>query len=102
METVPSSQLSSAEIADLRTWVEMGAPWPAPDKKTGPMGTRYVITAEQRKFWSFRPVRKPAIPPVKDKAGVKAPVDNLVLAGLEKELRPGNLWVSGGLSPVIE
>ena len=85
----PQGQLASAEIADLRTWVEMGAPWPASDKKTGPVGTGYVITAEQRKFWSFQPVRKPAIPPVKDKAWVKTPVDNFVLARLEKEgLRP--------------
>jgi hypothetical protein len=58
-------------------------------QKTGPVGPGYVITAEQRKFWSFQPVHKPAIPPVKDKAWVKTPIDNFVLARLEKEgLRP--------------
>jgi mono/diheme cytochrome c family protein len=31
----PQGQFASAEIADLRTWVEMGAPWPAPDKRPG-------------------------------------------------------------------
>ena len=45
----PQGQLPSAEIADLRTWVEMGAPWPASGKKTGPVGTGYVITAGAEK-----------------------------------------------------
>ena len=78
----PNGQLSSEEIADLRSWVEMGAPWT-------PAAVGYRITSAQRKFWSFQPVRKPEIPTVKDTAWVKTPVDNFVLARLEKEgMRP--------------
>ena len=85
----PQGQLSSEEIADLRAWIEMGAPWPAAAPTQIPAATGYRITPEQRKFWSFQPVHKPEIPPVKDKAWVRTPIDNFVLARLEKEgLRP--------------
>lgn len=81
----PQGQLSAGEISDLRAWVEMGAVWPASSEKLAAQGTGYRITPEQRKFWSFQPVRKPQIPAVKDKSCVKTPIDNFVLAGLEKE-----------------
>jgi hypothetical protein len=81
----PQGQLSSEEISDLREWVEMGAPWPVLKPQTNPPEESYHITPEQRKFWSFQPVRKPEIPTVKNKSWVKTPIDNFVLARLEKE-----------------
>ena len=55
----PSGKLSEAEIADLSAWIAQGAVWPASavSQKTGK-----GITAEQRGFWSFQPVRAPEIP----------------------------------------
>lgn len=79
----PQGQLSLEEIADLRAWIKMGAVWPASTQTKLQPG--YQITPEQRKFWSFQPVRKPAIPTVKNKSWVKMPIDNFVLARLEKE-----------------
>src|SRR5258706_5171469 len=80
------AKLKDEEIADLSRWIEMGAPWPenkqAPSVSTGSKG--FVLTPEKRNFWSFQPVRKPSIPSVKDSRWVKNPIDNFVLAKLDK------------------
>ena len=48
-----------------------------------------TFTAAQRNFWSLQPVKKQAVPVVKDKAWVKTPIDAFVLAKLEEnELKP--------------
>ena len=51
--------------------------------------SEYVITPQQRAFWSFQPVRKPVPPVVKDRARIQSPIDAFVQAKLEsKGLRP--------------
>ena len=76
----PNGKLSDREIADLAAWIQNGAAWPdAP----APKAAQYMITAEQRGFWSFRPVRKPEPPAVKNRAWVQTPIDRFILAGLE-------------------
>ncbi|MDF2440281.1 MAG: hypothetical protein JWN98_1265, partial [Abditibacteriota bacterium] len=63
-----------------------GAPWPsAKGEETAAVATKgeWTITPEQKKFWSYQPVRKVAPPVVKNKAWVKSPIDNFVLAKLE-------------------
>ena len=65
-------KLSAAEIADLASWISAGAPWPeaaVSQKSNAPM----VITAEQRSYWAFAPLAKPA-------AGTS--IDSLVRARL--------------------
>ena len=59
----PSGKLADQEIADITEWVKAGAVWPAASQapETKP-ASDYVITPEQRAFWSFLPVRKPAVP----------------------------------------
>ena len=48
-----------------------------------------VVDKAAQSFWSFRPVARPAVPAVKDKAWVRNPIDAFVLAKLEeKGLRP--------------
>src|SRR5581483_2768390 len=86
----PQGQLSPEQIAALREWVANGAHWvdtgsaPAPAKSAA-----YVITPEQRKFWAFQPVKKPAIPEVKDPAWARTPIDRFILAPLEaRGLKP--------------
>src|SRR5262249_23744023 len=52
-------------------------------------GNDYLITDEQRQFWSFQPVKAPAPPPVKDAAWCRTPLDRFVLAALAaRGLRP--------------
>jgi mono/diheme cytochrome c family protein len=83
----PTGKLKDEEIADLRSWIKSGAVWPeTPAPSPSPA---YVITAEQRAFWAFQPVHKPALPDVKNEAWVKSPIDRFILAKLEQNgLRP--------------
>ena len=41
------------------------------------------FTAADRAWWSFQPVREPALPEVNDAAWTRTPVDRFILAGLE-------------------
>lgn len=56
--------LKPEEISDLAQWIKDGAVWPASVKATPKQ-----ITAEQRAFWSFQPVKPPTDP--------KATIDSL-------------------------
>ena len=48
-----------------------------------------TFTPAQRGFWSLQPVKRSAVPAVKDKTWVKTPIDAFVLAKLEeKDLKP--------------
>ena len=42
-----------------------------------------LIKPEQRRHWAFQPVRRPGIPPVKDREWLRNPIDAFVLAKLE-------------------
>ncbi len=42
------------------------------------------IKASERQHWAYQPVKKPAVPAVKNAAWVRNPIDAFVLAGLEK------------------
>jgi Protein of unknown function (DUF1553)/Protein of unknown function (DUF1549)/Planctomycete cytochrome C len=76
----PRKRLSDAQVADLARWVELGAPWPGAEGVPIRGGD---ITAADREFWSFRPVKPPPLPAVKDTAWARSPVDRFILAGLE-------------------
>jgi Protein of unknown function (DUF1553)/Protein of unknown function (DUF1549)/Planctomycete cytochrome C len=79
------SKLKEQEISDLTSWVKMGAPWPESAKMSQLTKTvgEFIVLPEQRAFWSFQPIRKPALPEVKEKDWVKTPIDRFVLAQLE-------------------
>jgi len=86
-------KLRPDEIDVLVEWVKAGAIWPAATTtvaKTAVPAKRYVITPEQRAFWSFQPIRKPAVPAVSHGDWAKTDIDRFVLARLEKD----------GLAPV--
>ncbi|MDB5313108.1 MAG: hypothetical protein JWO38_7310 [Gemmataceae bacterium] len=87
----PAKKLADAVIADLKTWVKAGAPWPGPaagGTATQPKGPR-PITDEDRKHWAFQPVKRPALPAIADTSWAASPIDNLVAAKLQaKSLRP--------------
>ena len=82
-----SSKLSDDDIAALSQWIKMGAPWPNSTAPVRAQGKQ--ITPEMRKFWSFQPLKLPAVPEVKDKSWAKTDIDRFVLAKLEaKGLKP--------------
>jgi hypothetical protein len=72
-------KLSPQEVADLTTWVKMGAP----DPRTNGGVKLSGLTDKARAHWAYQPVKEPAVPAIKDARQVKSPVDNFVLAKLE-------------------
>src|SRR5262245_17687445 len=56
----PGDKLEEVELNDLSKWVASGAVWPASAAPAAPSGPGYQITAAQRAFWSFQPIKDPA------------------------------------------
>jgi len=78
-----NKKLSDEEIATLTEWVKMGAPDPRiaaakPSKLSG-------LTDEARNHWSFQPVKKPAIPAVRNRPWCITPVDAFIVQKLEEK-----------------
>ena len=87
-----NKKLTGAEIDALTQWVKMGAPWPSSDKPATAKKGDYQISDKDRAHWSFQPVKRPALPSVKNQAWVRNPIDAFILAKLEaKGLSPAPL-----------
>jgi len=84
------AKLPAADIDAIADWIRAGAVWPAADETPAPVASHErVITAEQRAFWAFKPIVKPAAPVVRDSAWPRTGIDRFVLARLESEgLKP--------------
>ncbi|MFN9460587.1 MAG: DUF1549 domain-containing protein, partial [Acidobacteriota bacterium] len=52
-------KLKDSEIANLEAWIRDGAVWPASPVPTA-KSKDHVIRPEQRAYWAFQPVQKPA------------------------------------------
>jgi hypothetical protein len=88
----PQGKLDDAQIADLERWVEIGAPWPdhggaAP----APSSASRAFTDEDRAWWAFQPIRRPA-PPPDGEGWARNPIDRFVARTL----------AANGLSPAPE
>jgi hypothetical protein len=82
LQMPPSGKLPPGEIALLEEWVRRGAPMP---EKTGVVATKPSIdVAAGRSFWSFRPLRRAPLPPVRDRSWPQRRSDTFLLAALEK------------------
>jgi hypothetical protein len=81
-----NAQLSKEEVALLESWVKMGAPLPRPSaSQVGSASLEHMHS----KHWAFQPVKKPLVPAVKNSRWIQTPVDNFVLAELQKhQLKP--------------
>jgi mono/diheme cytochrome c family protein/uncharacterized protein YdcH (DUF465 family) len=73
-------KLSDAQIADLVAWVKMGAP--DPRVVTAVASKEY--NKSDRDHWSFKPVKKPAVPEVNEKSLGTSPIDSFIVAKLEE------------------
>jgi cytochrome c553 len=78
----PNGKLSNREIESLTEWVKQGAVW----SRNSPKGKTWEerMTDQRRTLWSLKPLRKPQLPTVKNRAWVKNPVDLYILEGLER------------------
>jgi hypothetical protein len=79
----PTKKLTKEQIADLTQWVRMGAPWPGGEKAVASRKREFQISDRDRAHWAFRPVKRPAVPAVKNRAWVGNPIDAFILAKLE-------------------
>ncbi len=90
LEMPPSGKLPAAQIATLTRWIKMGAPWvggAAEAAAPAPKGLH--VTYADRDYWAYRPLKRPSVPRVKDRAWVHNPIDAFILAGVEaKGLTP--------------
>ena len=94
----PRAKLPPEKIEILARWVRGGAAWPAGVDLTPPSVAQNATPqrpdpptplAARKSFWSFQPVKRPAVPEVKDAAWVRNPIDAFILAKLEaKGLTP--------------
>ncbi|GIW80858.1 MAG: hypothetical protein KatS3mg105_2665 [Gemmatales bacterium] len=73
-------KLSDHELELIKTWIAQGARTirPEPERITSE-----YFTEEERDFWSFQPIRRPAVPKVKNQDRVRTPIDRFILARLE-------------------
>jgi len=81
-ETMPpgKKKLSAEQIAVLRRWVAAGAPVAATEPATLAAGMH--LTPEDRAYWAFQPVKRPAVPGGRDGETIRNPVDTFLLEKL--------------------
>ena len=95
-ETPPmplGGRLTDAEIAIVKAWIDSGAEWDAgralAPGATTTTSTEKKFTEQQRRYWAFQKVVKPAAPAVKDKEWARNPIDAFIASKLdEKKLKP--------------
>src|SRR5205807_10592170 len=84
LQMPPEAKLPDAVIADLETWVKIGAPSPAGPVASGAVASAPAdILESRRRWWSLLPVNRPALPAVRDPAWPDDRIDRFILAGLE-------------------
>src|ERR1700676_1617059 len=64
----PKKKLAQTEIDLLVEWVKRGAPATRSLAGMAPSGKRTIDLEAERRFWSYQPIRRPALPAVKDTA----------------------------------
>lgn len=69
-------RLDREQIGLLRAWIDQGANWP---------DSASVKAISKHNHWAFKAPVRPPIPEVENKKWVRNPIDNFILARLEKE-----------------
>src|SRR6185436_583825 len=76
-------KLSREQVELIKQWIVSGAKTARPEPAE--IGRGSGITEEERAFWSFQPIRQPAIPKTKPKDRVRTPVDAFLVTALSKQ-----------------
>jgi len=69
-------KLTPEQVGLVRAWIDQGADWPE------------ATTADARdpkQHWAFKAPMRPTVPEAKNRKSIRNPIDNFVLARLEKE-----------------
>ena len=83
----PKGKLAENEIATIEKWVKDGLAVTADRMGNAgkPPAKGGVITEEAKRYWVYQPVRRPAVPEVKERDWVRTPIDAFILAKLESK-----------------
>ena len=84
-EMPPKGKLSELEKRLVHDWIEQGAKTARPEPARVPGETEW--TDEERGYWAFQTVQRPAVPAVKNAEQVRTPLDNFLLFELESQGR---------------
>src|SRR5215475_9126992 len=84
-----SAHLRLDDIELIRKWIDEGADWPGGERGSGGAVERGNSLPQH---WAFMAPTRPKLPRVKNRSWVRTPIDNFILAQLEKQ----------GLSPAPE
>lgn len=81
--------LTPAQIETIKTWIDQGAQWPDEDGNATKKPTAASTSTSQKNpapsHWAYLVPSHPQPPDIVQSAWVRTPVDNFVLARLEKE-----------------
>ena len=77
------TKLTAKELATIRDWIATGATTLRAEPESIPDGV--YVPEEERNFWSFTAIGKPAVPKVKAQDRVRSPIDAFLLRRLERE-----------------
>jgi hypothetical protein len=86
------AKVSAAELQIIEKWVAQGARTVRPEPEAIPPGLG--ILPEEREFWSFHPIVRPAVPASAAMEQVRNPIDAFLLA----EMKPAGLTFSAEAS----
>jgi hypothetical protein len=89
LEMPPGERLKSTDVDRIVRWIRSGMYWPEIAAKSSTRAKDGSFTDEQRKFWSFRPLKNVTPPQVHDQSWARSAVDRFILAALESHgLKP--------------
>jgi hypothetical protein len=82
----PKGKLPDTVVANLRAWIQAGAPWPE-EKTVGTSGNKsaFDLQARKREHWAWQPIHSVPPPHVSNNQWPRDPVDRFILARLEQK-----------------
>jgi mono/diheme cytochrome c family protein len=80
-------KLPEDTIAQIAAWIDTGAPYDKPlivkKKEDENAWIRKLVSSEDRRFWSFQPLRRASLPAVRNRNWCRTPIDQFILAKME-------------------
>ncbi len=64
LQMPPDGKLPATAIETLRAWIQMGAADPRAEVNVKPSASKALAVADSQQHWAYRPVQRPALPPV--------------------------------------
>ena len=90
LQMPPRRKLADEQIADLKAWIAMGAPWPGGEAEPRVAAGGFDLEQRKAEFWAWQPIRNPLPPAVKDGSWPRDDIDRFVAAKLDEAgLAPG-------------